>query len=84
MTIVEALKARGPENGWYLTRKAWNDGYMFKGQGGYRLQYDSFITLIPTNSPDGILMQSWYEKVPNRRWQPTVEDLTAGDWMLVR
>ena len=85
ITIVEALKARGPENGLYLTRAAWNEGYTYKTHHpmGSRL-YDSLITLIPSNSPDGILVQSWYEEVPCRRWQPTAEDLIAEDWVLVR
>lgn len=46
--------------------------------------YDSLITLIPSSSPDGILAQSWYEKIPCRRWQPTAEDLVAEDWVLVK
>ena len=46
--------------------------------------YDSLIALIPSNSPDGILVQSWYEEIPCRRWQPTAEDLVAEDWVLVK
>ena len=85
MTITEALKARGKENGYFLTRAAWNEDYAYKCKNPMsgRL-YNSRITLIPSKSPDGILIQSWYEEIPCRRWQPTTEDLMADDWVLVR
>lgn len=84
MTIVEALKLRGPVHGYFLTRDKWNEGYVCKVRNKGCNTYCAAVVLILSDSPDGILIQSWYEDLPSRKWQPTAEDLTAEDWKLVR
>lgn len=37
----------------------------------------------PTNSDEGCLLYSEFEKAPSPRWQPRAEDLVAEDWILV-
>ena len=80
MTITEALKARGKENGYFVTRASWNANYVHRTTG----LMGPPVYLVPTSSPDGIMIQSWYEDHPCRRWQPTAEDLMAEDWIVVK
>ena len=84
MTITEALKARGKENGHFITRVSWNEEYAYYMQPTKWPTSDTTIYLVPTSSPDCIMIQSWYEDHPCRRWQPTAGDLMAEDWVVVR
>lgn len=69
MTIIEAIAARTTDkNG--ITRESWNDS-----------NNKFFIALQPTNSPDCCIICSRVNRSPYRGWQPTLDDLTATDWV---
>ena len=69
MYIHEAIKAR-TENSPYIRRKKWVDPL-----GAIRA-----TRIIPTSSPDGMVIDSRAVKDLRRGWQPTAEDLVADDW----
>lgn len=69
MYIHEAIQARTEEKP-HIRRKKWVDSF-----GTVRA-----TRIIPTSSPDGMIVDSRAAKVLCRGWQPTAEDLTADDW----
>lgn len=71
MYIHEAIKARNAEHP-YVMREKWSDTF---GLWNY-------VRLIPSDSPDGMIVTSRAMKDPRRGWQPTAEDLTADDWII--
>lgn len=74
MYIHKAIQARTKQKP-YITRKAWNDLYPMEAPG-------PAIWILPTDSPDGCVIDSQATRSPCRRWQPTAEDLVADDWMI--
>lgn len=76
MTIIEAINQRSKINGLYITRKAWNYPY-----GDGRGVSGPSIKLMPTNSPDRIVMVSASSQKTHRGWKPSMDDLTAEDWV---
>lgn len=70
MYIHEAIKARTMDEP-FITREKWLDTF-----GHWHR-----VRLLPTPSPDGMILQSGAVKEPRRGWQPTAEDLTADDWV---
>lgn len=69
MYIHEAIRARTADKP-FITREKWADAFGIK-RG---------VKLLPTDSPDGMILDSRAAKAPCRGWQPTAEDLTADDW----
>lgn len=69
--IHEAINARTADEP-FIARKKWTDTF------GVRRG----VRLIPTCSPDGMILDSYAAKAPCRGWQPTAEDLTADDWLI--
>jgi len=67
--IHEAILARTADKP-YIKREKWDD--MFGVRRG--------VKLFPTDSPDGIIVDSRAARAPCRGWQPTAEDLVADDW----
>lgn len=74
MTIIEALQQTGKDNGFYITRVAWNEGYPTR-------TYTTAIVLLVTDSPDGSMIVSQYEEGTYRIWNPRREDILADDWI---
>ena len=81
MYIQEAiLEAKKPLTGRNcIARESWHysmwDCYSKRG---------GVFKLIPTDTPDGFLVVSPKEPVLTRSWQPTVSDLMANDWEVLR
>ena len=73
MYIHEAIKARTADKP-YIMRKKWED--TFGARRGVRL--------FPTDSPDGMIVDSRTAKSPRNGWQPTAGDLVADDWLVVQ
>lgn len=69
MYIHEAIQARTEGNP-HIRRKKWVDSF-----GTVRTP-----RIIPTSSPDGMIVDSRAAKGLCRGWQPTAEDLVADDW----
>lgn len=69
MNIVEAIKEALPK-GKGIARKAWNDTWL-----------DTVI--IPTNSSECCIVTTFGKHSSAPRWNPTADDLTADDWVLV-
>lgn len=77
MFIHEAISATTRQKP-YITRQAWDypvDIKLIKSFG-------RSIRLLPTNSPDGVVVYSATGGV-KPRWQPTMDDLVADDWLSV-
>lgn len=74
MNICEAIIARTDERP-YITRRAWEYITPEPVAAG--------VKILPTNSPDGCVVESVTEKAPRRGWQPTAGDLVADDWETV-
>ena len=74
MNIAEAIRATDTKQP-CITRKSW--ARWSKGLGGG-------VTIQPTNSPDGCIIESDVGGKNRRSWQPTAEDLVADDWMPTR
>ncbi len=72
MYIHEAIQSCTEEKP-YIKRKKWGD--LFGTTRATRI--------IPTSSPDGMIVDSRAAKGLCRGWQPTAEDLTADDWEIV-
>lgn len=73
MNLLDAAKSRGREQP-FLTREKWVDGYIFEQHAICP------IKLLPTDSPDGILVHSLNDGEAHRSWTPTLDDITAEDW----
>lgn len=71
MYIHEAIKARTADKP-FVTRREWGDA--FGARAG--------VKLLPTHSPDGMVVESRATKDPQRGWQPTAGDLVADDWFV--
>lgn len=69
MLLHEAIAARTMDkNG--VTRKSWDiPGSKFR------------TAILPTETPDCCIVCSNVNRSPYRGWQPTLEDLTADDWI---
>lgn len=74
MKISEAIMARTEETP-YITRQSW--GYITV------CPVVANVKILPTNSPDGCIMESATDGKPRRGWQPTAGDLVAEDWVPV-
>lgn len=74
MNIHEAIMARTHEKP-YITRRDW--GYITVNPVAVS------IKILPTNSPDGCVVESVSTEGPRRGWQPTAGDLAADDWETV-
>ena len=72
MYIHEAIKARTEEKP-YITRESWNYSTS--------VWYNAAIKIMPTNTPDCCVIDSFATKNPGCRWNPTADDLTADDWV---
>lgn len=73
MYIQEAIKARIAGMP-FISRKKWRDEL-----STWRARN---IKIEPTDSPDCCIIRSKINS-PHRGWQPTMEDLTADDWIVV-
>lgn len=71
MNIHEAIMARTHEKP-YITRRDW--GYITVNPVAVS------IKILPTNSPDGCVVESVSAEGPRSGWQPTAGDLAAEDW----
>ncbi len=69
MTIIEAIAARTTDkNG--ITRESWTT------------PTEKFrVAILPTQTPDCCIICSNVNRSPYRGWQPTLDDLTATDWV---
>lgn len=74
MNIHEAIMARTHEKP-YITRRDW--GYITVNPVAVS------IKILPTNSPDGCVVESVSAEGPRSGWQPTAGDLAAEDWETV-
>lgn len=74
VNIHEAIMARTHEKP-YITRRDW--GYITVNPVAVS------IKILPTNSPDGCVVESVSTEGPRRGWQPTAGDLAAEDWETV-
>lgn len=76
MYLHEAIKARTADTP-YIARANWRDEISpWKHLN---------IRILPTNSPDCCIILSHSRKQDfSRGWEPTAEDLTADDWIVVR
>lgn len=72
MYIHEAIQARTADEP-FITREKWGD--VFGTKRG--------VKLLPTSSPDGMILDSYAAKAPRCGWQPTADDLTSNDWITV-
>jgi len=72
--IQEAIMTRTGEKP-YITRRAWE--YITTEPVA------ASVKILPTNSPDGCIVESVSESKPRRGWQPTAGDLVADDWEIV-
>lgn len=67
MDIITAVKeALKKGRGYAIIRTSW--------------EMNKFGPLVPTNTPDGILVILPKEKKVARWWHPQADDLTAEDW----
>lgn len=71
MKIYEAIMARTDERP-YIRRRSWD--YITIEPVA------ASVKILPTNSPDGCIVESATEGKPRRGWQPTAGDLVADDW----
>lgn len=74
VNIHEAIMARTHEKP-YITRRDW--GYITVNPVAVS------IKILPTNSPDGCVVESVSAEGPRSGWQPTAGDLAAEDWETV-
>lgn len=75
MYIYEAIKSTTPQTP-YITRKSWC--YLTDRP------CPAAVKILPTNSPDGCVVKSVSADKSRRGWQPSADDLTASDWVLVK
>lgn len=74
MYIHEAIQSRSPDKP-YITRESWE--YITDKPVA------AAVKILPTDSPDGCVVESVSRKNPCRGWQPTAGDLMADDWKTV-
>lgn len=78
MNIGEALRARtNLKPG--IRREAW-DYPLTVGNEKQQMTTQIKFRIIPTNTPDGCLIDSLTDAGLRAGWSPTVADLLADDW----
>lgn len=71
MYIHEAIAATN-EHYPYITRAAW--------YGGSEEDPVVITQILPTDGPDGMIIDGMCQRKPSRGWQPRKQDLIADDW----
>lgn len=78
MNIYEAMTARTYEKA-YIRRKAW-EYRMVVDQQKRALLLQPKYRILPTNTPEGCLVDSLTCTGLRASWSPTEDDLLADDW----
>ncbi len=78
MNIYEAMQARTRVQP-AIRRKAW-DYWLTVGNEKHAMVRRPRFRIIPTNTPDGCLMDSLTNATLQAGWSPTEADLLADDW----
>lgn len=68
--VAEALECNA-----YITRKSWSHVT--------NKPCDAAVKILPTDTPDGCIIESVTRKNPCYGWRPGAEDLTANDWIVL-
>ena len=71
VNIKEAIDARTHDCP-FITRLDWEKEWP-----------DSKLKIYPTNTPDCCVVCSTATRNPQARWNPTIDDLAACDWIVV-
>lgn len=78
MNICEALRARTAAKPG-IRRRAW-DYQLTVGNEKRPMVMKATFRIIPTNTPDGCLIDSLTDTGLRAGWSPTAADLLADDW----